>query len=249
MAQQEQINRDSWDRPEQKRNGCLSFGAAMLMLLIGGLIGFLIATWFYKEAPTSDATISESVIETSNVAPAKDIITAEDSTHMFFSGVPINGSHELVTKRLIAAGWELNEYKECLIADYAGYNACETYLWENTVTDDVCGLTVVVIQSDTWGTLEECYKNLKQSLTRKYGKPTKVTEKFKIDVHGDSWWKHHALQQGDCTWESIFTTPKGQVIVAMEHAGPSYSSECYVAVYYKDKINSKKYDEASMDNL
>ncbi len=248
MAQQEQINRDSWDRPEQKRNGCLSFGAAMLMLLIGGLIGFLIATWFYKEASTSDATISESVIETSNVASAKDIITAEDSTHMFFSGVPINGSHELVTKRLIAAGWEEQEYANYLVADYAGYSRCKAYIWDNTVTDNVRGLTIVVINSDTWGGLEDCYKNLKQSLSRKYGKPIKVTEKFKRDVLRDSRFKYFALQGGDCIWESTFTTPKGQVIVAIEY-DKSYAIDGYVAVYYKDKINSKKYDEASMDNL
>ena len=179
----------------------------------------------------------------------KDDAEMENSTHLKFKGVPIDGTLNEFVSRMKRKGFKITDTYEggtTLEGDFAGYKDCEVYVSTLDNKDLVSRISVAFSSQTTWEYLYGDYKNLKDLLTEKYGKPSSVTETFQNPHIVDDNQRMSAVKGGRCKYETRFQTDKGEIILWIEHETIGY---CYVVLQYKDKINGNIIREVAKDDL
>ena len=151
------------------------------------------------------------------VADTIVMISEEESDHLFFKGVPIDGSLEEYVARMKYVGFEYVGKQEdgtaILQGDFAGFKACLVGVAAIQPLDIVNKIIVLFPERDDWAFLEGDYNGLKALLTEKYGKPSECVEEFHglysgefgSNTEGD---KLMALSMDACIWRAVYRVPK-----------------------------------------
>lgn len=169
----------------------------------------------------------------------------EESQHLTFKGVPIDGTLEQFVAQMNQKGF-VGHARESgfayLKGDFAGYKGCFVQVSTLRSHDSVSSIEVQ-FPAIGWSAAETCYSRLKGMLTTKYGEPSSVKEKFERsfasrDDDGKEW----ELLEGRATYETIFKTDKGEITLKINRA-------CRVVLIYFDKINSDAFDAAALADL
>lgn len=191
------------------------------------------------------------------VADTIVMISEEESDHLFFKGVPIDGSLEEYVVRMKYAGFEYIGTQEdgtaILQGDFAGFKACLIGVAAIQPLDIVNKIIVLFPERDGWASLEGDYNSLKALLTEKYGKPSECVEEFLglysgelgSNTEGD---KLMALKTDACTWRAVYRVPKGRIELSVENHGGVIGENRVVLRYY-DKINSEAVKQQALDDL
>lgn len=164
----------------------------------------------------------------------------ENSKHMLFKGVPINGKlNEYVLKMKKTGFTHIGTERgiAMLKGDFAGYKSCTIGVATLKQKDLVSKISVIFPEKDTWSTLSSNYFDLKELLTEKYGEPSQVVEKFETSYEPrDDRSRMNQVGMDRCKYYTTYETEKGSIQLAIDHNGfISY----YVTLSYFDKINSK----------
>lgn len=190
----------------------------------------------------------EEVVE----SDPKDDAAMENSNHLKFKGVPIDGSLKEFVARMKRKGFKLEGMEDgtaALSGDFADFKECTVYVETLDGKDLVSSIGVAFPKQDQWEYLYGDYKHLKGLLTEKYGKPSACTEKFQ-GSYGlkptDDNDRMHYVEFDKCKYETRYSTDKGEVILSIEHNG---SLSCYVVLVYKDKINGSIIKQHAKDDL
>ena len=104
----------------------------------------------------------------------------QESEHLTFKGVPIDGSLASFTAKLKAEGFKMETIDgnaALMRGDFSG-ETCDIAIYSTENARNVYRVMVVFPETSTWASLESDYNKYKSSLTKKYGKPTSSTEKF-----------------------------------------------------------------------
>lgn len=188
--------------------------------------------------------------ETMTVDASQDDEAIDGSTHLKFKGIPIDGTlKEFVSRMKRKGGFEsigIENGTAILKGDFAAYKECTIYVSTLDNKDLVSRISVVFPNQETWEYLYGDYMNLKKLLTEKYGVPSSVTEQFQDKYIDDDADRMHAVKMDRCKYESRFTTEKGEIVLWIEH---ERVMSCFVALAYKDKINSNIIKEIAKDDL
>jgi len=171
--------------------------------------------------------------------------------HLSFKGVPIDGSLADYVSKMKQNGFDhLGTEGETagLKGDFAGYKDCVVDVSTLRQKDLVHKIVVVFPAKDTWATLFENYRNLKEMLTEKYGKPTDVVEKFggQYSQDADDRTKMYQVQIDNCKYYSIWQTEKGGIELSIAH---KRVSNCFVKLSYFDKANGSIIRDKAKDDL
>lgn len=192
--------------------------------------------------------------------PAEDtivMISEEESEHLFFKGVPIDGSLEEYVARMKYVGFEYQGKQDdstvVLQGDFAGFKNCKVGVAAIQPLDIVNKIIVLFPERDGWASLEGDYNSLKALLTEKYGKPSECVEEFLglysrelgSNTEGD---KLMALKTDACTWRAVYRVPKGRIELSVENHGGVIGENRVVLRYY-DKINSEAVKQQALDDL
>ena len=192
--------------------------------------------------------------------PAEDtivMISEEESEHLFFKGVPIDGSLEEYVARMKYVGFEYQGKQDdstvVLQGDFAGFKNCKVGVAAIQPLDIVNKIIVLFPERDGWASLEGDYNSLKALLTEKYGKPSECVEEFLglysrelgSNTEGD---KLMALKTDACTWRAVYRVPKGRIELSVENHG-GMIGESRVVLRYYDKINSEAVKQQALDDL
>jgi hypothetical protein len=179
--------------------------------------------------------------------------TETNSTeHMNFKGVPIDGTLKEFVNKMVQAGFKLISTEEgttILNGDFAGYKDC--YIGVSTLKqkDLVYKIGVFFPNLETWSLLSGNYFNLKQMLTEKYGTPSDVVEEFDVPSYSqpkDDQDKMYQVQFDNCKYYSIWQTDKGEIQLLISHSGVT---NCFVLLFYFDKINNQTIMNQAIDDL
>lgn len=175
---------------------------------------------------------------------------SESSDHLSFKGVPINGTLDEYVSKMKESGFTFEGQDNgiaMLSGDFAGFKECTIGVVTYNQKDLVSKIAVVFPENDTWSTLSGNYNRLKELLTEKYGKPSKVVEEFQTysQPRTDNSKLHH-VKMDEYTYYTNYETDKGTIQVSIEHEGVS---SCYVMLSYFDKINSSIVRENAIDDL
>lgn len=110
----------------------------------------------------------------------------------------------------------------------------------------VAELAVVFESCDNWRSLENNYLNLKELLTKKYGEPDEVIEKFQNKYVDDDNDKYHELIMDRCNFRSEWKTELGSIILTITFQRGLGSS---VALGYLDKANDAVIEQTALDDI
>lgn len=197
-----------------------------------------------KEIETQEVKVQK--VEKLEVEPIEN-----DNKHLEFKGIPINGSLKKFVTNMKTAGFKtvgsISNGTATLKGDFAGYKDCRLYVQTIDGADIVSTIVVQFPECERWDHLHGYYKDLKEMLTQKYGKPYSVREKFQgyIGIETDD---AKMLQVGsdECKYETEFRTEKGKIVLRIEPM--EYDSGC-VCLQYSDKINSGVVKQKAIDDL
>lgn len=204
-------------------------GAAFFCIALTSCINFK------PNKQVEDNTDKEEVVE----SDPKDDAAMENSNHLKFKGVPIDGSLKEFVSRMKRKGFKLEGMEDgtaALSGDFADFKECTVYVETLDGKDLVSRIGVAFPEQDQWEYLYGDYKHLKELLTEKYGKPITCTEKFQRSYGigpSDDNDRMHYVKFDQCKYETRYSTSKGEVILSIEH---NESLSCYVVLVYKDKI-------------
>lgn len=195
--------------------------------------------------------VKSQEVKVEKVEKAKAEPIENDNKHLEFKGIPINGSLKKFVTNMKTAGFKtvgvISNGTATLKGDFAGYKDCRLYVQTMDGADIVSTIVVQFPECERWDHLHGYYKDLKEMLTQKYGKPYSVREKFQgyIGIETDD---AKMLQVGsdECKYETEFRTEKGKIILRIEPM--EYDSGC-VCLQYSDKINSGVVKQKAIDDL
>lgn len=171
--------------------------------------------------------------------------------HLKFMGIPINGTLESFTQKLVAKGMKREHAWDnavLLKGTFAGLSGCGTCVMKVPSSNIVCKVVVCLPSKDTWEWLENDYKEFKEMLTTKYGEPYKCSESFKEGTYvGSDYLKISALKGGECEYYSAWGSTEGMILLEIFNADGS--SDSCVRLTYIDLINGKLADSSKQDDL
>lgn len=171
-----------------------------------------------------------------------------ESEHLTFKGVPIDGTLREYVEKMKNAGFEYvgeDEGTAVLKGDFAGYKECYIYVSTLESINLVNNILVVFPKSDKWPILEHYYANLKSMLTEKYGKPSSEIEKFKRSYITDDFYISE-LRSNRCTWQSVYSLQNGNILLKIIG---DYDSGCKVILKYSDKKNTESIRSHAINDL
>lgn len=172
---------------------------------------------------------------------------AQGDTHLKFKGIPLTGSLTSFVEKLKSKGMTYIGQEDgvaLLKGEFAAYKDCTVGVVTFEGTSQVCKVSAIFPERETWGSIFEDYNNLKSMLTEKYGEPD-VTETFSNYTYND-WSKFHAILNDECKFISTFKTDGGTIQLTMMKVG---SFKACVSLHYYDKSNTDLVKKKAMDDL
>lgn len=175
---------------------------------------------------------------------------AQDSEHLKFKGVPIDGTLSEYVLKMKQAGFQLvgtDDGVALLEGEFAGYRGCLIAVSTLKSVNVVNTIGVVFPARENWSSLEGDYEHLKSMLTEKYGEPADVVEKFQgygtPQTDQEKWIN---LMTDNYTWYTIFETENGDIQLSLEKGD---YGEYFVLLKYFDRINTEAVRSAAMEDL
>ena len=171
--------------------------------------------------------------------------------HLKFMGIPINGTLESFTQKLVAKKIKSIQAAEgvgLFNGTFAGKNDCNIFVATVPNRNIVSKVVVCLPPRETWAWLESDYNQFKQMLTSKYGEPFQHSETFKAGTFTSSdYLKISALKEGKCEYYVGWKLNEG--VILLEIISIESPSSCLVRLSYFDAINSKLEETSKQDDL
>lgn len=139
-----------------------------------------------------------------------------DSAHLTFMGIPINGTLHEFSLKLTSKGLLYTESTgdaALFQGNFAGIHDCTIGVYSNN--NVVNSVAVSSPKYDEWTSLETGYQILKLGLTEKYGDPISCTEEFQTYGHPNNTRKMRLAKTGNMTYNSLFRTDKGCISLSI----------------------------------
>ncbi len=174
----------------------------------------------------------------------------QESEHLSFKGVPIDGTLKDYTEAMKSAGFTYLGTEDgisFLQGDFAGYRGCTIVVCTLKKLNLVSTIGVLFPEQDTWSSLYSNYSFLKEMLTKKYGKPSDEVERFESYSEPlDDGSRMTQVQLDKCKYYSVFSTQKGDIELSIQHSGVT---TCFVLLKYYDRINTNTVQEDALNDL
>ena len=172
----------------------------------------------------------------------------EESEHLTFKGIPIEGSmtefcQKLRTKGFTSIGRENNI--ALFTGDFTGREATVGV----TATDDgknVFAIGVLFDPSREWNTLVNTYEYYKDLYTRKYGEPT-VSKEENPALSDSNTALMAEVYQGTVTYGSVWEVAGGDIQLSIEKSSGVY--EGIVVIRYRDSQNVEAKIKSDLDDI
>ena len=172
----------------------------------------------------------------------------EESEHLTFKGIPIEGSmtefcQKLRTKGFTSIGRENNI--ALFTGDFTGREATVGV----TATDDgknVFAIVVLFDPSGEWNTLVNTYEYYKDLYTRKYGEPT-VSKEENPALSDSNTALMREVYQGTVTYGSAWEVAGGDIQLSIEKSSGFY--EGIVVIRYRDSQNVEAKIKSDLDDI
>ena len=162
--------------------------------------------------------------------------------HFTFKGIPLCGSLNRFSEKLIEAGYEPNNHYNLMYhGSYNNYHDCCIHILHLKNYDKVFGVTVQLPMVYSWEKLSDQYKRMKKRLRREFGEPKTSKEEFdKPDLKSNAE-KYQEVLQGRFKYLCTFDNGIGIVCLQIDKISPFET--CGVLLSFIDKASLKASSE------
>ena len=179
------------------------------------------------------------------------VMAQNANEHLKFMGIPINGTLESFTQKLVAKKIKSIQAAEgvgLFNGAFAGKNDCNIFVATVPNRNIVSKVVVCLPSRETWAWLEHDYNEFKQMLTSKYGEPFQHSETFKDGASPTSDYSKMSLLKDDkCLYFSMWKFNEG--VIALHILGAESSLNCFVRIGYIDGINDELAKDSKQNDL
>ena len=182
-------------------------------------------------------------------------VSAAQTSHLKFKGIPIEGTLNSFVQQLRAKGFSYIGTQDgiaVLNGEFAATKGCTVGVTRFSDRDQVNQVVVVFPKKDTWSGISQSYFSLKELLTEKYGTP-ESSETFSNYVPSSDNSKFYAILEDECHYISVFTAEDGKVQLTMKRQPDEGYSDIYtkaaVVLKYIDNANADETRKKVMDDL
>lgn len=158
--------------------------------------------------------------------------------HLTFMDVPIDGTLDQFKKHATDKGLTYVQRVsgvDFFFGNYLDYD-CVVGSVSLESQDLVYSVLACIFTNEDWQSLQKNYSDVKNKLTKEYGKPKEEEEKFLVSARTDEE-KFQAVVDNKCSYNASFVTKLGEIDVSVtvtEGLGPS------VVVQFTDSKNASK---------
>lgn len=160
----------------------------------------------------------------------------QETEHLKFMGIPIDGSLTEFTQKLLQKGFVKSEHEQVLTGKFAQENA-NVYLYYTPLSKKVYRCVVVFDEHTSWSSLKYDYMKFKESLIQKYGDPIRDIHYFSDPYDEGDGYEMSAVRLDKCNYACVW-----------DNITILISNSKHVAIYYDDPIN-KELNDTEKDML
>ena len=176
-------------------------------------------------------------------------ICAQESDHLTFKGIPINGTLQVYVQKLKNAGFTFSKYSDTgtiafLNGTFTG-KPVEVIVVASPKTKTVWKVSVYYPEQVSWYTIKNDYFEMVASLTQKYGNPTDNFEFFSDPYYEGDGYEMQAIRMEKCHYISAFETSKGVIsceISKHEQLNVTYEDSLNTAIMKRERNNAVQED-------
>lgn len=163
-------------------------------------------------------------------------VSAQNSKHLTFQGIPIDGTVERFASKLEKQGFTIvrePDTKEiiCLKGRFAGYNDCLIDLPPADSSQHIQSVNVLFPKNKDFSVIMSQYRKISTMMKQKYGKPI---DEIKLDDGDEEILKENLLTENPL-FLLIFDSEPGGIYVAISR--DSEDGSYFMALSYQDEIN------------
>lgn len=176
------------------------------------------------------------------------VCLAQESSHLKFKGIPIDGEYKAFAQKLVQKGFSLEDSSEdgiVLTGTFMATSEVTVLVFPEPSSKNVFSVSAMIDAGDKWPIIEKKYYKVVDLYKEKYGEPTQHVEEFTVEVHNDDFFKKNALQEGQCNYESLWETDGGRIVVSLSYFQFNY----YVICAYVDEQNVKARRQTMIDDI
>lgn len=171
-------------------------------------------------------------------------LSAQQSEHFNFKGIPIDGSLSAFGNKLVAEGFTkvgTNAYRgkflrnECLIA-LVGDD--DNMIWR---------VAAIFPATDTWSVLESSFNGYVDLYSEKYGRPTTLKKEFAGYASDYGPAKMMSVTNGECNYYAIWNLPQGSIEVRIVKADKY--DEGTIRIVYTDNANKDNVRKSDLEEI
>lgn len=176
----------------------------------------------------------------------------EDSPHLSFMNIEIDGSAKKFVKELKKRGFEkdpLSKYAKgkmfFLNGTFAGIPDCGVH-----VPIEKTPLRRVIVRfpgMKDWLNLNDLYNIIENMLIEKYGMPFDSMVEFEGKEPTSNTERWNKLKAGECVYQTSFVMPKGDIWMTIGY--DDLLEEGVVRLYYDDRINTANAEKEMKSDL
>lgn len=175
-------------------------------------------------------------------------VFAQESAHLKFKGIPIEGNYKAFAQKLVQKGFEqLQSTNDGIVlkGTFMATPGVIIAIYPDPTSKVVYMVMAMIETDDSWANIERKYFDIIETYTEKYGEPTEHVEEFTADVHDSDSWRKISLQDGQCNYKTIWETEGGRIVIYPLYFNFNY----YITCAYIDNLNREAVHQTIIDDI
>ncbi len=170
---------------------------------------------------------------------------AQNSDHLTFKGIPIDGSLQTVIGKLVQNGFTRVYGEQSAVSGRFLNEDATVVVRTSDKTGNVYGITVGLEGSDKWSEFKAKIDNIATLFTKKYGEPSEVHSE-RDNESMTIGWEILFMKDGKFQYYYSWTAENGKISL---HAVSSYDNEETIIINYVDSKNSELLVDDLLDEI
>lgn len=166
----------------------------------------------------------------------------DDSTHLEFKGIPINGKIDDFVKKLQSQGFSIvnRENSGVIMSGQFTGKEAEVMVLNTKTSKTVWKVVVYLPKQTSWYSIKSEYKYYTEMFTKKYGNPLHTFSFFSDPYYEGDGYEMQAVRNEKCTYYSGYHIQEGNISVEI-------SKYQQIKIAYEDSINTTIMDKEKED--
>lgn len=176
------------------------------------------------------------------------VCLAQESSHLKFKGIPIDGEYKAFAQKLVQKGFSLEDSSEdgiLLTGTFMATPEVMVLIYPDPASKAVSMVSAMIETGNSWAKIESRYYDVINTYKEKYGEPTEHVEEFTAEVYDSNTRRMSLLEDGQCNYKTLWKTEGGSIVITPTYFNLKY----YIVCTYMDEQNVKALRQTIIDDI